>query len=480
MDRLTYLKQRHAECHAEIRKLDESAVDDAGERRNLTPDEDKRFDELVWERDACAAEYEQIEKRRKIAEQAFADEEKREAGEDRGAPAVHLSVDPFDAQTRAKIGDREAVKRAIDATSISMTDEAKAEVEAKLNRSGVPEMKGFPRHVLAFGSDAYARAFAKVSLDEKETLTREEVAALEFARSEARALGLTDGSGGYLIPTFLDPTVINTSDGSINPFRQISRVVQVSGDNWNGVTSAGISIAWGTEFSVPADGAPAFGAPSITPYKAHGFVPISIEGYEDIASIGPIVASMFQQAKDDDEAQKFATGSGSNQPTGIVTALAGTLSQTNMATNGAIAAADLFKAQQHLGPRYQQRASWVMNLAYVNKIRALGSSDNYFAQTVRLPESADFPLLGRPAYQASGMTDACNTTTNNAIVFGDFNDYVIVDRIGMQVEFIPHLFDQATARPNGSRGWYTHWRTGADSVNDTAFTLLFNPNTAFV
>ena len=285
-------------------------------------------------------------------------------------------------------------------------------------------------------------------------------------------MGLTDGSGGALIPTFLDPTVINTSDGSINPYRQIARTVQVAGDNWNGVTSAGISIAWGTEFSVVGDNSPAFGQPSITPYKAHGFVPISIEGYEDIAGAGSVVAGMFQQAKDDDEAEKFATGSGTNQPTGIITALAGGVRVVASATNTAISAADLFSVQQDLGPRYQQRASWTMNLAYVNRIRQLGSSDNYFAQTVRLPDSSDFALLGRPAYQASGQTATLSTATNNAIVFGDFNDYVIVDRIGMQVEFIPHLFDPTSGLPNGQRGWYTHWRTGADSVNDTAFSLL--------
>lgn len=32
-----------------------------------------------------------------------------------------------------------------------------------------------------------------------------------------------------------------TSNGSTNPLRQISRVVQTTTDSWNGVTSAGVT-----------------------------------------------------------------------------------------------------------------------------------------------------------------------------------------------------------------------------------------------
>ena len=408
MDRLDKLEQDAQALLAEARDLLATITT---EERNAAPEEDTRFSAIEFEVSCLAAEYESLKRARDLAEKAHADLGKpgstsgSERGEDRGAPAVHLDVDPFDADTRARIGEDEAAKRSLERSAVAknLPAENLEEVERKLNAAGLPEMRGIRRHVLAFGSDAYGSAFVKMANQRQWDLTDEEKRALHFAESEARAMGLTDGSGGALIPTFLDPTVINTSDGSINPYRQIARTVQVAGDNWNGVTSAGISIAWGTEFSVVGDNSPAFGQPSITPYKAHGFVPISIEGYEDIAGAGSVVAGMFQQAKDDDEAEKFATGSGTNQPTGIITALAGGVRVVASATNTAISAADLFSVQQDLGPRYQQRASWTMNLAYVNRIRQLGSSDNYFAQTVRLPDSSDFALLGRPAYQASGQ-----------------------------------------------------------------------------
>ena len=34
----------------------------------------------------------------------------------------------------------------------------------------------------------------------------------------------------------------------------------------------------------------------------------------------------------------------------------------------------------------------------------------------------------------------------------DFENYVIADRLGMTVEFIPHLFGTANQRPTGQRG----------------------------
>ena len=58
-----------------------------------------------------------------------------------------------------------------------------------------------------------------------------------------------------------------------------------------------------------------------------------------------------------------------------------------------------------------------------------------------------------------------------ALVFGDFTQYVIVDRIGATIELVPHLFG-ASQRPTGQRGFYQHWRVGADALVTGAFVLL--------
>ena len=62
----------------------------------------------------------------------------------------------------------------------------------------------------------------------------------------------------------------------------------------------------------------------------------------------------------------------------------------------------------------------------------------------------------------------------NRAVVGDFSNYVIAKRQGMNVEFVPTLFDVTNNRPTGSRGWFAYARIGGNSVNDLGFRLLTN------
>jgi HK97 family phage major capsid protein len=70
------------------------------------------------------------------------------------------------------------------------------------------------------------------------------------------------------------------------------------------------------------------------------------------------------------------------------------------------------------------------------------------------------------------MSSATSTTTELIMVYGDLSNYVIADRIGVTVDFIPHLFHTTSNRPSGQSGWYASYRVGADSVNDGGMRLL--------
>lgn len=108
---------------------------------------------------------------------------------------------------------------------------------------------------LLTGSEAYRSGFAKAIAGRTHALTPDESAALD------RAAPLTDGSGGYAVPFLLDPSVTLTSNGTNNPFRQISRIVRGTSDVWNGVNSAGISAGWVAEGVENTDNAPTLTAP---------------------------------------------------------------------------------------------------------------------------------------------------------------------------------------------------------------------------
>ncbi|MGN9802057.1 phage major capsid protein [Micromonospora sp. L32] len=324
------------------------------------------------------------------------------------------------------------------------------------------------RLALVASSPAYLRAFAKAATNRLHELDDTEQRALQAVR----AMSLTDSAGGYLVPFQLDPTVIITANGSLNEIRRIARQVVATGDTWNGVSAGAVAWSWDAEATQVSDDAPTFAQPSIPVYKAAGFVPVSIEALQDMANGAAEVARLLSEGREILEAAAFVTGSGVGQPTGIVTALTGTGSVVASAGADTLAVGDLYNVQGSLPARYRARASWLATNAFYNRARQFDTAggSSLWAQ---LGDDRPANLLGKPIYEAEDMDGVITAAADNYMaVFGDFSNYVIADRIGMTVEFIPHLFGTTNGRPTGQRGWYAYYRTGADSVNDGAFRLL--------
>jgi HK97 family phage major capsid protein len=329
------------------------------------------------------------------------------------------------------------------------------------------------RLCLATSSPEYMRAWSKLAAGKGHMVSPEEQRALE------RAMTLTDSQGGYLVPFQLDPTVIITSAGSRNQIRQVARQVVATGDVWNGVSAGETSWRWAAEGSEAGDNASTFDQPTVPVHKADGFIPITIEAISDAENATSEVGRLLARGKDTLEATAFATGSGSGQPTGIVTALAGTAFEMDPATAETFAAADVYAMDGDLPASYRAMASWLANRNIYNLVRQFDTGGGA-EMWERI--GADVPplLMGRPALEAEAMAsgyDASATADNYLLIFGDFENYVIADRVGMSVEFIPHLMG-ANQRPAGKRGWYAWYRVGADSVNDAAFRMLNVATTA--
>lgn len=323
------------------------------------------------------------------------------------------------------------------------------------------------RLCLATSSPEYIRAWSKVASGRGHMISQEEQRALE------RAMSLTDSAGGYLVPFQLDPTVIITANGSRNEIRQIARQVVATGDTWNGVSAGAVTWAWAPEATQASDNAPTFGQPTVPIYKAQGFVPISIEALEDEANVTAEVARLLSFGRDVLESAAFATGSGSNQPTGIITALVASSPTVivTSATPDTFAIGDIYKIDNNLPARYRTGASWLANRAWYNLVRGFDTAGGA-GLWERIGADAPPQLLGRSVYESEDMDGTINAGAENYMtVYGDFENYVIADRIGMTVEFIPHLVG-ANQRPTGQRGWYAYYRVGADSVNDGGFRLF--------
>ena len=326
------------------------------------------FDELRATHEADfvrAAEYAQrVDAVRNFEAGAFEAPEER-----RQAPAFHREVDPFDERTISEIGPREAAVRAIgETTHIDADAQAEAMRKLDLVRTDGDNMRGFDQYVLRHGSDDYTSAFLKMAAGRSWDLTDAEKHAFKSARQfdSERGLTLTAANGGAMIPTFLDPTVILTNAGTTNPLRQISRVVSVMSNVWNGVTSDGITLAYGTEGGDSSDVAATYQSPSVTCYKASGTVPATIEAFEDIQGLGAEVARELADAKDRLDAQVFTKGTGSNQPIGVVTALYTETSRwSSHTTNSAMTATDVLNTQNTLGARAAEGGAHALGVEVV-------------------------------------------------------------------------------------------------------------------
>ena len=230
------------------------------------------------------------------------------------------------------------------------------------------------RHAAAFGTEQYEDAFYAMIRAGEATWAGLSPEQRDVMSRAAVAVG-TATQGGALVPTHLDPTVMLSNDGTINPFRRVSRVESLVGDGetWYGITSAGITASWDAELAEVSDDSPSFANPSVPVYKGQAFAMASDEAVESIANLPADLLRMFADARDRLEAAAFATGSGSAQPTGIFTALdANTNVEIEVTTQGSLGAVDIYTAHDSVPARFRQNATWCMSRSLISDIRQIG------------------------------------------------------------------------------------------------------------
>jgi len=286
------------------------------------------------------------------------------------------------------------------------------------------------------------------------------------------AMSLTGANGGVLVPQFLDPTIILTNAGTSNDIRQLASVTQITVDQWDGVTSAGVTAEWLAEGTQAADATPTFVGPTITAHKAAAYLFGSYEMLADSGfdEVGVLIADAFDRL----EATAFTTGTGSGQPYGLITVLSGT-GPVVAGTSGAAGAADLTAADVYalddaLPARWRRNASFLAARAVYNKLRArTDSSENFWAS---FGGGVPAELIGYPTYNAEDMDTTIVSGSNDyVLLLGDVSQYKVIDRVGTSIAYDPLVLG-ANQRPTGQAGWFAFKRTGANVLTSNAFKLL--------
>ncbi|WP_406168891.1 phage major capsid protein [Streptomyces sp. NBC_00996] len=327
------------------------------------------------------------------------------------------------------------------------------------------------RRMLQTGSPLYNRAFGKM-------MTRLSVNGLTAEESRALSLGV-DASGGFAVPFQLDPTVILTSDGTINPLREVARVEQIVGKTWQGVTAAGVTVTRGAETDEAPDSSPTLGQPEVDTNPVQGFVPFTTDVERSWNAMRSEITMLLQDAKDTEEATSFTLGDGTGTNAGgIVTTLpAGSKVGQTGAAGALTVPDDIFAIEEALPPRFRARGSWLGNKSIYNKIRGAASGKSGYAGDLwaRLANGQPPELIGYAARELSSMDgtiEASGSGANLILLFGDYRrGFIIVDRIGMAVELVPHLFG-ANGRPKNQRGIWAHWSNNSKVLVPEAIRVL--------
>ncbi len=370
---------------------------------------------------------------------------------------------------------RDNAMRAIEGAQFQATERAKgqAQVENIVNGGNSWDQISKPeaaKRVLYTGSPAYRRAYHKflVQGPEGPQFTPEESAAFHEARTALVTASNT------AVPFDLDPTMVINTSGAVNPFRAAFRIVRTTSNDWRPSVSSGMTAVYEDEATAATDLSPAFTAEARLLVKAHtaAMYSVEIEGDYSLGSLEAEITREIADAKDVLEATEFSTGGGStHHPMGIFSYYTANFLDT--ATTLVIVAADLYKLEANIGPRYRGNTVWLGSPYFYSLVRGIDTAGGAALWVPNLTQGnygtmgnngrlAD--LIGHPAYECIAPANTSMATTEKVAILADRDRFVIIDRVGMNVELIPNFLSASTGYPTGQRIVYAWWRNTSDGI----------------
>jgi len=381
---------------------------------------------------------------------------------------------------------RDDAKRILEKTSFphGLADSARSadKIADLLDHHDSPDGE-LARRVKFTSSPAYERAFHKFITSRGSTFgfTPEE------QRGTALAVGV-DATGGFTVPFAFDPTVIaiGSWSGAVNPYRRVCRVVNIVGtDTWNALTGTAVVATRTTEAAAAIEQGPTFAQPQYIVKRAQGQITASFEMFQDRTDLASEMAVLIQEAKDNEEEASWAVGAGATTASlgvGPISGTSGAYTAVAGGGSGVIAAADADLVEAALPVRHRFGAQWFMNRLNIRKFQTVETTGGKLFggqqyQSVGIPEldragNTGLRLLGYAVNESPSLPVATTTTITIGTLLAP-SSYVIVERIGMSVQFIPFILN-SSALATGQQALYFMYRNHAAPLNlDAGRTLRF-------
>jgi HK97 family phage major capsid protein len=466
--RFIELRQKIHELDSEILSLTDLPI--------LDEAQEERYADLCAERDAIEPEFTKLETRAERAQQIQA----RTYRELKGMPEFRKPHEELFGADVRKMDIRAARDGALRILNDSDSNYVLSSPAGDFLEKTVRKDTDLARRIIVTENDHYRSAWHRLLVDPSAAayISDEERLALRRVM-EYRTASSTVGAGGYAIPVFIDPSIILTDQETDNPFFTVARQVDVNTNTWKGVSSAGMSWSFDAEAAeVSDDSLTSIAQPSVSVFTARGFIPYTIEIGEDWPGFQEEMARLLTVGYDELLISKFTNGVGSTvEPEGIVTKLisTGAAVYVTSQTDGQFGSEDVYATWSALAQKYRRRASWMMSVDIQNKIRQMGTSTQFHAFSVDITQGGIPTLFNKPVYENAYMSSFSSTTGSaNRLIVGDFSNYLVAKRRGMEIELVPHLTSTGNNRPNGTRGWFATARIGGGVVNTSAFKIQIN------
>ena len=300
---------------------------------------------------------------------------------------------------------------------------------------------------------------------------------------EQKALAISTNAGadgGYAVPKVID-SMMEALVVNISPIRSIANVVQVSTNDYHKLVNLkGAQSAVATETGArSATNTPTLADITINSYDLYANPQATQQMLDDVffnaeAWLADELAEEFGRQ----EGALFITGTGTNQPKGLLTPTMaatadasrafGTVEYVPTGVSGAFPAATpsdiLITLVSKVKARYRNNASFVMPKSVLFAIAAFkDTSGRYIFNPITAP-NVPATLLGYPVIEAEDVPTIA--ASSYSVMFGDFKRaYTVVDRIGTRV-----IRDPFSNKPY--IGFYTTKRVGGSVVNSEAYKTL--------
>ena len=293
-----------------------------------------------------------------------------------------------------------------------------------------------------------------------------------LADEDKKTLNLgTPAAGGYVTAPTISTTVIEKLV-QFSPIRQLASVLSIgTTEIWLPKLDTPLVGGWVGETATRPSGEPVFGQQKIETGEYAVVVPISQQLIEDSfidlnSYLSGQIARQFGKA----EATALYSGSGTNQPTGLMNnpALFG---QTVANQNGSDLIAKIIELFYSLPGAYAANGSWLMNRKTMGLIRA--AADNATKGTLwseLLANGTPASLLGRPIYDSVDAADFAPTVAADTfpVLFGDIaSAYQVIDRVQTQL-----FVDPYTGADSGIVKIRARKRVGGEVVLPEAVVVL--------